>query len=117
MSSNNMPWEAGFWGNSGPSPEVAPDVKPAKTARPWEPGFWDGKTSPVKSISPKSIDFKSDKGVREALVIKPNEVMPDTQSVASNIAEIDNEIKNAKSSKQIAILKAARDKLIKQGRL
>ncbi len=76
--------------------------------------------APPKSnvpFAPSPVDVSTEAKMKKAVHIATHERMPDTQSLQSNLAEIDNEIKNAKSSGQIAILKAARDKLIKQGRL
>lgn len=117
---NKMPWEAEFWGAVGDTIKevktglVGASKAPAKA--PWEDGFWGvthsslGVTHNVEQkIAPKSL-FKNEASLKVAAAIPPNEMLPDTRSAVSNIAEIDDEIKKARSPQQIAILKEERAK-------
>lgn len=54
--------------------------------------------APSKTFhNPSTVDVSTEAGMKKAVVIKASEVQPDTQSLASNLAEIDKEIANASS--------------------
>lgn len=110
---NKMPWEASFWGAVGDTIKEVKDgltgAAKAPAKAPWEDGFWGTAKIVKQKIAHKSM-FKNERSMKAAVVIAPDEVMPDTQSAASNIAEIDAEIKKARSPDQIKILKAERAK-------
>ncbi len=59
----------------------------------------------TKPVDKTTVSYKTDEAMQKAVVIKPSEVQPDTQTLASNLAEIDQEIANSKS-------KVARDVLV-----
>lgn len=56
------------------------------------------------------VDVSTEANMKKASFITPTEKQPDTQSDASNLAEIDGEIKRATDPKVIAILKEERKK-------
>lgn len=119
---NKSPWEAGFWGRVGegidqvkeallgPS-SPAPEPPKSKTTMPWDAPYWEGKKFPKQKPVPTGLDFKTDEGIKAAMVIKPGEVMPDTQSVDSNLAEIEKEIRNTSDPAAKAVLMQERAKL------
>ena len=118
QQTDKMPWEAGFWGAVGDTiKEVTTGLRgaakaPAKpSVKPWEDGFWGGAKIAKPKPTPSLTRPQNEAAMKKAAVIQPHEVMPDTQSVASNIAEIDAEIKRARSPEQVTILKAERAKL------
>lgn len=121
QQSDKMPWEAGFWGEVGNTiKEVVNGLQdPSKAlakpsaVKPWEQGFWDG----VKIAKPKRVTTgprpKNEAEMKKAAVIQPHEVMPDTQSARSNIAEIDAELQKARTQAQKDILLAERAKFMR----
>lgn len=63
---------------------------------------------PTVPFSPSPVDVSTEAKMKKAVVIQPHERQPDTQSLQSNLAEIDLEIKKATSAKTKAILVAHR---------
>lgn len=57
------------------------------------------------------VDVSTEAGMKKAVDIKPSERQPDTQSIQSNLAEIDDEIKRAKSEAVRNILIAHRNQM------
>lgn len=68
-------------------------------------------------VAPSSVDVSTEAGMKKAVVIQPHERMPDTQSLASNLAEIDLEIKNAKDKGVRDILVQQRARLAKESNI
>ena len=72
--------------------------------------------APPKSnvpFAPSPVDVSTEAKMKKAVHIAAHERMPDTQSLQSNLAEIDNEIKNAKHKSIKDVLVAQRERMIK----
>ena len=126
----NAPWLGDWKTVAKASGEYIPPEKPqggvveaVKGAiKPWlmEWGLI-AKQAPVEAskatvpVAPSTVDVSTEAKMKKAVVIQPHERMPDTQSLASNLAEIDVEIKNAKDKSVRAILVAERAKIAKGG--
>ena len=126
----NAPWLGDWKTVAKASGDYTPPEKPQEGAieavkRVVKPWLMDwgliAKQSPVEApkatvtVAPSAVDVSTEAKMRKAVVIQPHERMPDTQSLASNLAEIDVEIKNAKDKSVRAILVAERAKIAKGG--
>lgn len=63
--------------------------------------------------TPSRVDVSTEAKMKKAVYIAPSEMQPDTRSLADNLADIDNEIKNAKQKSIKDILIAQRERMIK----
>lgn len=116
---NKMPWEAGFWGAVGNTIDQvkqglgeAVKAPPKASFKPWEAGYWEGKVVPKVKTPKSDVSFKTEADMKRAVVIPPDEVMPDTRSVASNLAELDKEIANTKNPTILRILQDERKRIL-----
>jgi hypothetical protein len=66
--------------------------------------------APPKTFAqPSRVDVSTEAKMKKAVYIAPNEMQPDTQTVASNLAEVDEEIARAKKIGNKAGLAALTD--------
>lgn len=109
------PWD----GVVGAVKEVFVTTKKAvKDMLPWEgvDTTPDPKSAPRVIKEPSPVDVSTEPKMISAAKIQPHEVMSDTQSAASNLAEIDTEIANAMksgNSRAVKILQQERKKYVK----
>ena len=68
---------------------------------------------PKPFAQPSPVDVSTEAKMKKAVYIAPSEMQPDTRSLAANLADIDNEIKNAKQKSIKDILIAQRERMIK----
>lgn len=68
---------------------------------------------PKPFVQPSAVDVSTEAKMKKAVYIAPSEMQPDTRSLAANLADIDNEIKNAKQKSIKDILIAQRERMIK----
>lgn len=84
---------------------------------PWDMS-WKAKKAveavkPSQPITQDASAYANERAMKKTAVIHPSERQPDTQSVESNIAEIDKELARAKNKSIIAILNAEKEKLMR----
>lgn len=104
-----------------PPKEEGVVTKVVRAIRPWlmEWGVIakqaDNLPAPIQQVpkEPARVDVSTEANLKKAVVIQPHERQPDTQSLASNLAEIDQEIKNTKDKKARDILIQHRATMVK----
>lgn len=98
--------------------EEGPVAAVKRVVKPWlmEWGLIakESPVAPPKTFhKPSPVDVSTEAKMKKAVYIAPHEKQPDTQSLQSNLAEIDLEIKNAKQKSIKDILIAQRERMIK----
>jgi hypothetical protein len=120
----NAPWLQGWKTVAKASGEYKEPEKPQegpieavkRVIKPWLMD-WGliAKESPVARpktfTQPSPVDVSTEAKMKKAVYIAPNEMQPDTRSLADNLADIDNEIKNAKQKSIKDILIDQRNKM------
>ena len=126
------PWEAPSWQDvakaSGVPVESAPPEgvvgRVKKAVKPWLEDWGiiareSEKQAPKKApappvYAPSPVDVSTEAKMKKAITIQPHERQPDTQSLESNLAEIDLEISRKNiAPREKAILIAHRETMIK----
>lgn len=90
VKKGKMPWDMDW----KEKPRVAPSSPPAKGV----------------NMQPSMVNVKTEAMMKKAIVIAPNEQMPDTMSAQQNLALIDKEIANTRNPMILRVLNEERKK-------
>lgn len=103
------PWKRMWNDKVEQEPPIPSTTKPAPWERDWsKPG--ETKT-PTVNMNPSPVNVSTNQRMLSALEIKPNEVMPDTRSLESNISELKDEINRTPHEAGKKVLRAELAKL------